>query len=200
MKTQYKLSKDLGQRPETKREKGNSLIIVICIMGFLLVIGLVLLSVTHLGFRLTGNMRTYQQAFNAAEAGFDHAWQVIGKFLADKEWTSFEGNTVNVPEGIDLPSDSSYFRRLTDQELLEQIDAEGNGVIFFKEPYIIKQDGSLDSRSKYTVFLIDDEAGVSTSDPGDALLVCIGTVGSGSTVITSRIEIELAIGVSESDY
>jgi len=83
---------------------------------------------------------------------------------------------------------------------LDLIDPDGDGtpdvstVIFFREPYIDKG-GSPDPRYTYTVFLIDDEAGGSTPDPGDALLVCIGCVGIDTNMTTSRLEIELVIQV-----
>jgi hypothetical protein len=45
----------------------------------------------------------------------------------------------------------------------------------------------------YTAFLIDDEAGGSTADPSDAILVVIGVVRAGTRILsTSRLEIVLA--------
>jgi hypothetical protein len=44
-----------------------------------------------------------------------------------------------------------------------------------------------------TCFLIDDEAAGGLPDASDVLLVCIGTAGTGNTMSTTRLEIELVI-------
>ena len=189
-----------GQLEVPRQERGVSLIIVILVLAFLQIVGLMLLMVTRTGSRVAGNMRTQQMAYNAAEAGFDVGWTEIEEFFADGEWTSFDGHYLTEPSGIDDPQSDNYFRRLTDLEVLDLIDPDGDGtpdvstVIFFREPYIDKG-GSPDPRYTYTVFLIDDEAGGSTPDPGDALLVCIGCVGIDTNMTTSRLEIELVIQV-----
>jgi hypothetical protein len=60
--------------------------------------------------------------------------------------------------------------------------------------------GVLDTRYTYTAFLIDDEAAGGAPEPGDALLVCIGSFTFGSAVITSRLEIELAVELPGASY
>ena len=179
-------------------EKGMALILVILILAFLQVIGLVLLTVTSTGPRVAGNIRRQQQAYNAAEAGFDITWAMIEESFANGSWSRFDGHYFTEINGIDDPLSNNYFRKLTDLELLDLIDSDGDGVanvgfiIYYREPFI-QQGGSLDLRYTYTAFLIDDEAAGGTPDPADALLVCIGISGTGSNIITSRLEIELAI-------
>ena len=180
------------------REKGSGLIIVILVMAFLVTVGIAVITVTGIGSRVAGNVRAQHNAFNAAEAGFDAAWIAIEDLLLDATWTSFDGHYLVDPGGIDLPLDANYFRKLSDTELLELLDANGDGtpdydnVIFFKQEYIPAQGGGTDPRYTYTTFLIDDERGGGTSDPSDAILVCIGTAGTGSAMSTSRLEVVLA--------
>jgi hypothetical protein len=185
------------------RERGVALIIVIWVMGFLLSIGLVLLTVTGTGPKVAGNVRTQQQAFNAAEAGFDVAWTQIEEYLETSVWTNFDEHYLTQPSGVDLPIDNNYFRKLTNLEILDIIDPDGDGtadvdnVLFCRQPYIQKQDGSWDLRYTFTVFLIDDEAGGGTAEPNDAILVCIGCAGVASNLTTARIEIELAVELTD---
>jgi len=180
-------------------EKGSGLIVVILVMAFLVTVGIAVITVTGIGSRVAGNVRAQQQAFNVAEAGFDAAWVAVEDFFLDQSWTSFDGHYLVDPTGIDLPLDASYFRKLTDRELLNLLDVNDDGtpdydnVIFFKQEFIPAQGGGTDSRYTYTAFLIDDERGGGGSDPIDALLVCIGTAGTGSTMTTSRIEVVLAV-------
>jgi hypothetical protein len=182
-----------------KREKGSGLIVVILVMAFLVTIGVALISVTGIGSRVAGNVRSHQQAFNAAEAGFDAAWIAIEDSFINESWMNFEGHYLIEPTGIDLPLDVNYFRKLTDLELLNLIDNNGDGmadysnVIFCRQEFIPAQGGGTDPRYTYTAFLIDDEAGGGTPDPGDVLLICIGTAGTGPKMSTSRLEIELAV-------
>lgn len=180
-------------------ENGSGLIVVILVMAFLVTVGIAVITVTGIGSRVAGNVRAQQQAFNAAEAGFDAAWLAVEDFFLAEAWTSFDGHYLVDPTGIDLPLDDNYFRKLTDLELLSLLDAGGDGipdydnVIFFKQEFVPAQAGGTDPRYTYTAFLIDDERGGGGSDPIDALLVCIGTAGTGSTMTTSRIEVVLAI-------
>ena len=168
-------------------------------MTFLLGIGLVLLTVTSTGSKVAGNIRTQQQAFNAAEAGFDSAKIAIESSFSNEFWTSFFGHYLTEPAGIDDPLSVSYFRRLTDQEILNYIDPEGDGapnvanVIFCRQIYVPAEGGGLNPRFTFTAFLIDDEAGGGTPDANDTLLVCIGSVGTGSNMTTTRLEIEIEI-------
>jgi len=194
------------QRSNANREKGVALIVVILVLAFLLTIGLVLLTITATGPRVAGNIRTQQQAFNAAEAGFDASWIAIEDFFTNDAWTSFDGHYLKEPYGIDLPISQNYFRKLTDQELLNLLDPDGDGtcdyanLIFFEQPYYYDEDGNLDSKFTYTAFLIDDEASGGSADPGDAILVCIGMVRMGDNITTSRLEIGLAIQLPGTTY
>ncbi|NIO48078.1 MAG: hypothetical protein GTN73_01365 [Candidatus Aminicenantes bacterium] len=184
--------------PASKHEKGMALIIVVIVLAFLQVVGLVLLQVTGTGPKVAGNIRTQQQAYNAAEAGFDVAWTNIEEYFGIGEWAHFEGHYVVEPIGIDNPQADNYFRRLSDIELLNLIDSDWDGtsnlvnVIFCRQPYIQTESG-LDNRYRYTAFLIDDEAAVGIPDPTDAILVCIGSVEIGNTITTTRLEIELVL-------
>lgn len=188
---------DETQRPGL--ERGSGLIVVILVMAFLVSVGVALITVTGIGSRVTGNVRAQQQAFNAAEAGFDAAWIAIEDAFLNETWTSFDGHYLTEPAGIDLPLDDNYFRKLTDQDLLNLLDQDADGtadssnVVFFKQEFIPAQGGGTDPRYTYTAFLIDDEAGGATPDPGDALLVCIGTAGTGRRMSTVRLEITLAV-------
>jgi hypothetical protein len=179
--------------------RGSALIIVVLVLAFLQVIGLVLLTVTATGPQVAGNIRAQQQASNIAETGFDVAWTQIEEVLGSGVWVNFEGHYLTEPAGIDLPQQANYFRKMTDAELLDLIDPDGDGlpnvatVLYFRQTFVQKRDGSPDDRFTYTVFLIDDEAGGGVSDPEDAILVCIGSVGRGTNMSSSRVEAELVI-------
>lgn len=183
----------------SRYEKGIALVIVTIILSFLLMVGLMLITVTGTGPRVAGNIRTQQQAFNAAEAGFDVSWTQIEDFFATAVWNSFDGRYLTEPAGVDDPTSENYFRIKSNLELLNLIDPDGDGnpdvsnVIFCRQPYIKRQDGSFDTRYTYTVFLIDDEVASATPNHTDALLVCIGCVGIGNNLTATRLEIELAV-------
>lgn len=172
---------------------------VIVVLAFLLSIGITLITITSTGPKVSANIRSQDQAFNAAEAGFDAAWLAIEDNFANETWVSFEGHYLRDPMGIDLPQDDNYFRKKTDLEILTMLDPNNDGqpdvdnVLFFKQPYIRRDDGSFDPNYTYTVFLIDDEAGGGVADPTDVLLVCIGVIGQGANLTTARIEVELAV-------
>lgn len=190
---------ELKRQKEAAKQKGSGLIVVILVMTFLVSVGVSLITVTSIGSRVTGNVRAQQEAFNAAEAGFDVAWIAVEDFFLNHAWTSFDGRYLTEPAGIDIPLDVNYFRYLTDQELLNVLDQDGDGnpdysnVIFFKVEYISTAAGGTDPRYTYTAFLIDDEAAGGMSNHGDALLICIGTAGTGPRMSTSRLEILLAV-------
>jgi hypothetical protein len=198
MSKKKKFSKIEDKLPASKHEKGMALVIVVIVLAFLQVIGLVLLQVTGTGPKVAANIRTQQQALNAAEAGFDVAWTTIEEYFGILEWAHFDGHYVIQPSGIDDPQSDNYFRRLSDIELLNLIDADWDGtadlenVIFCRQTYV-QTEGSPDNRYRYTAFLIDDEAGGGISDPADAILVCIGSVEIGNTITTTRLEIELVL-------
>jgi hypothetical protein len=205
MRDNKKFSKMKSQSPASKREEGMALVIVVIVLAFLQVIGLVLLQVTGTGPKVAANIRTQEQAYNAAEAGFDVAWTEIEEYFSLGDWAHFDGHYLKEPSGIDDPQSDNYFRRLTDLELLDLIDPDKDNapdvstVIYCRKTYVPAQDekyqaeDGTDTRYRYTVFLIDDEAGGGISDPNDALLVCIGSVTLGETTTTSRLEIELVL-------
>jgi hypothetical protein len=163
---------------------------------------MVLMTVTSSGSKVAGNIRSHQEAFNSAEAGFDAAWKALDGAFSDTEWISFDGHYLIEPAGIDIPQSDYYFRKLTDEEILNFLDPDGDGspdvsnLLFFKQPFVRDESGEYDLRYTYTAFLIDDEAVAGSPDAGDVILVCIGTAGVGSTMSTSRLEIELAVEVS----
>jgi hypothetical protein len=198
MKEKNRFPKINGTLPASKHEKGMALIIVVIVLAFLQVIGLVLLQVTGTGPKVAGNIRTQQQAYNAAEAGFDVAWTTIEEYFGILEWAHFDGHYVIEPSGIDDPQADNYFRRLSDIELLNLIDSDWDGiadlenVLFCRQTYV-QTEGSPDNRYRYTAFLIDDETGGGIPDPADAILVCIGSVEIGNTITTTRLEIELVL-------
>jgi hypothetical protein len=181
------------------REKGSGLIVVILVMAFLVTVGIAVITVTGVGSRVAGNLRQQHNAFNAAEAGFDAAWIAIEDLFINESWINFEGHYLVDPTGIDIPQDVNYFRKLSDLELLNLLDSNGDGtpdygnLIFFKQQFVPAQGGGTDPRYTYTAFLMDDERGGVASDPLDALLVCVGTSGTGSAMTTSRIEVVLEV-------
>jgi hypothetical protein len=183
------------------KEKGVGLIIVILLLAFMLGTGMLLMTITSSGSKVAGNIRSHQEAFNSAEAGFDAAWTALDEALGTAEWTSFDDHYLKDPTGIDIPQDDNYFRKLTDEEILNIVDSDGDGspdvanILFCRQPFVKNESGEFDYRYTYTAFLIDDEAVAGTPDAGDAILVCIGTAGTGSTMTTSRLEIHLAVEV-----
>jgi hypothetical protein len=180
-------------RKKTAKDRGATLIVLIIVIAFLLAVGILVLYITGTTTQVAGNLRLQEQAFNAAEAGFDNAWSIIeGSFVA-AGWTNFDGHYITTPTGISDTQDVNYFRKLTDEELLAAVNPSDPNMIFFKVPYVMTSSGTLDARMTYTAFLIDDEAGVGDADPFDALLVCIGAIQTGNTMTTSRLEIGLAI-------
>lgn len=175
------------------REKGSTLIVVIMIAAFMLAVGGVLILLTNTGKRISTNVALQDQAFNAAEAGFEKGKMTLSSYLLNGTWTTVDEYTVTTPTGFDLPTYSNYFRKLTDKEVLAAVSASTTGVLFYDQTYVTTTSGSTDSRYTYTVFLINDEAGGGTADPTDVLMICIGCVKSGSTVLaSSRLEILLS--------
>ncbi|MGQ9800825.1 MAG: hypothetical protein ACUVRL_04075 [Candidatus Saccharicenans sp.] len=196
-----------------RQPQGSGLIAVILVLAFMLTVGVAVLTVTSSGPKVSASMRYQEEAFNAAEAGFDAARMTMEDSLASGTWGSFGDHFLKSPDGIDIPflnmnlatPNPSYFRRLTDEQILRLLDQNGDGqadnplqVIFFEEPFAFDRNGNLDGRYRYTVFIIDDEAGFSTTDPTDFLMVCIGVVRSGPNVsdrilATCRLEIEIEL-------
>lgn len=193
-------------RHAKRREAGAGLIIVILIIAFLVAIGIPLLTLTSAGSKISGSFRLHDEAFNAAEAGFDTARKWIESQFASGQWVNFTGHYLTQPTGIDIPLDASgnpnsaYFRRKTDQELLSSFDTNGDGtaevanLIYFQQTFALDGQGNTDARFAYTVFLIDAAAGAGTSGPADALLVAIGVVRSGSRILDSvRLEVQIGL-------
>lgn len=196
-----KIRRDLLRKIIKLDHRGVALLIIIMVLAFMLTIGLAVVTVTSTGPKVAANIRLQEQAFNAAEAGFDASWVAIEDLFANETWVSFEDSYIREPAGIDIPLDPNYFRRKTDIEILAMLDPDGDGtpdvenVLFFKQPYFRNPGGDLYPDFTYTAFLIDDEAGGGLADPQDALLVCIGTAGQGTNMTTARIEVELAVEI-----
>ncbi len=172
------------------RERGSSLIVVIMVAAFMLAVGSVLIMLTNTGKKISGNINTQEQAFNAAEAGFEMGKVALETHMINGEWTNVDQYTLSEPAGIDLPTYNNYFRKLTDQEVLAAISPTASGVLFYDQTYVKTSTTTYDPRYAYTVFLIDDEAGGGTTDPTDVMMVCIGVVKSGARIVsTSRLEI-----------
>jgi len=195
---------------------GSGMMVVILVLAFMLTVGVAVLTVTTSGPKVSATMRYQEEAFNAAEAGFDAARIAIDNLITNGEWVDFGEHYLTglTEHGIDIPfiggnlatPNPGYFRRLTDKQILNLIDTNHDGnpdavpqdqLIFFEEPFFKNQSGTLDERYRCTVFLIDDEAGTGgATDPTDTLLVCIGVVRSGPKVsdriiATGRLEIEI---------
>jgi|Deesub1362B_J571_1020462.scaffolds.fasta_scaffold00877_13 hypothetical protein len=182
------------------RNKGSALIIAILMIAFLASAGILLTLITTTGPRVASNIRLQEGAFNAAEAGFDAAWALIENYFETEAWASFDGHYLTTDKdgnNIDTPwingqENPNYFRKLSDEEILSALEGLEPepltpGLIFNRQTFIPdNQDYT------YTVFIIDDEAGSGTSDPTDALLVCIG---SGPGNATKRLEIEVYIEI-----
>jgi hypothetical protein len=191
-----------------RQRPGSSLIVIILIVVFLAGVGIPLLTLTRMGNTIAGSSRTHEEAFNAAEAGFESARLLIEDWFASGTWGGFTGHYLVQPTGIDRPKatggspNPQYFRRLTDRELLEAFDTDGDGtpnvsnLIAFNQTFAVDGRGETIARVTFTVFLIDDEAGSAATDPSDALLVAIGTVRAGNRILDSvRLEILLGIQV-----
>jgi len=177
-------------------QKGSSLIVVIMVAAFMLGVGGVLILLTNTGKKISSNISTQEEAFNAAEAGFELGRIVIEDNFISGNWADLDENCLRLPAGIDLPLYDNYFRKLTDEELIKVISPVSPGVVFYDEPYIRTGSTTFDQHITFTVFLIDDEAGGALSDPSDVLMVCIGTVKSGNRIVsTSRLEVFLGVDV-----
>jgi hypothetical protein len=182
-----------------RAERGSGLIVIIVVIAFLLSVGIMVVTVTSTGPKVSANVRNQEEAFNAAEAGFDASRVQMENLFSDGRWVSFDSHYLVEPTGIDVPPRDSapspyYFRSLSDEELLGLIDPTAAGIIFFQQPFTKTSAGADDLRYTYTAFLINDEAGAGVVDPNDVLLVTIGVVRAGTRVLaTSRLEVVLAV-------
>ena len=171
------------------RERGSGLIVVIMIVAFMLAVGMLLLTVTGVSPRASDSLRLQGMAFDAAEAGFDSSWAVINEAFISHAWESFAGQyrtTFDGAEGLDDPSSPIYFRKLTDAQIVADIEADPTGALF------VSQVVTSDPRCAFTVFLVPDEApNTIPVDDRDCLMVCIGR---GPRNTYKRLEIVLEAG------
>jgi hypothetical protein len=170
-------------------DKGVSLIIIILVMTFMLTVGVALVTITSTGPSVAGNMRLEEQAFNAAEAGFDTAWRYLNDNISNGTLVSFSAlyrTTYNSTAGLDdpTPTNPNYFRRLTDQQLYDDVARLTDNYIFASQAM------PNDPRLSYTVFVINDDVGGVNPDHQDSLLVCIG---KGPRNTYSRLEVTIQI-------
>jgi hypothetical protein len=181
-------------RTQSGKERGAGLIVLIIVIAFLLAVGILLLFVTGTGPAVAANVRLQEQAFNAAESGFDEVWRVLNESLTGgsiTDFTTLYRTNFGGQPGLDDPISVNYFRRLTDAELVADVVSDhgpSNPALFLDQP--LPNDNSL----TYTVFLINDEAmaGVPPNDM-DCLVVCIGRAGQDTY---ARIEVVIEIQVT----
>jgi hypothetical protein len=180
--------------PSQNRERGASLIIVILIIAFMLAVGVAILSISGISSRVSGSVREQEEAFNAAEAGFEAARMSIEQSLLGGTWANLGDNCLTTPAGIDLPIDAAYYRRQSDMTLVQTL-AEGTPGVLFKDHAFLKTaSGDDDMTRTFTVFLIEDDAGAAVPDTSDVMMVCIGVVRVGNRVLsTSRIEVLIGL-------
>ena len=171
------------------RERGAGLIVVIMIVAFMLAIGMLLLTVTGASPKASDSMRLQGMAFDAAEAGFNSAWIVLNDAFLNKVYSSFGGHyrtQFGGAEGLDDPLSPSYFRGLTDAQIVADVAADPTNAIFNSEVL------ATDPRCAFTVFLVNDEApGTIAADDNDCILVCIGR---GPRNTYKRLEIVIEVG------
>ena len=194
----------MNARTALNRERGSGLFIVILLVAGLAALGVSLLTLTSMGPKMSGGLRSQEEAFNAAEAGFNAAQSVIKGHFGDGSWLNFEGHTLTQPSNIDRAFiaanvNPNYFRRVPDEDLLLALDPGKDGtadyapLLFFNQTFATNESGATDTRLSYTAFLINDEAAGGAADPNDVLLVVIGAVRSGTRMLaTTRLEIVLA--------
>jgi hypothetical protein len=175
-----------------QHERGSGLIIIIMIVAFMLAVGMLLLTVTGTSPKASDSMRLQGMAFDAAEAGFNAAWVVLNDNFLNRLTTNFSGQYrvhFGGSAGLDDPRSPSYFRSLTDEQLVADIAADNtaaNPALFSSEPLVT------DPRCSFTVFLVNDEApGTITADDNDCILVCIGR---GPRNTYKRLEIVIEVG------
>ena len=174
---------------DTSRQRGSGLIVIIMIVAFMLAVGMLLLTVTGTSPKVSDSMRLQGMAFDAAEAGFNSAWVVLNDAFLNKVYASFNGQyrtQFGGAEGLDDPLSSSYFRGLTDEQIVADVAADPTNAIFNSEVL------ATDTRCTYTVFLVNDEApGTIAADDNDCILVCIGR---GPRNTYKRLEIVFEVG------
>jgi hypothetical protein len=177
------------QERDNRRERGSGLIVIIMIVAFMLAVGMLLLTVTGTSPKVSDSMRLQGMAFDSAEAGFNSAWIVLNDAFLNKVYSSFgthyRTNFAGAP-GLDDPLSPSYFRGLTDEQIVADVAADPTNAIFNSEVL------ATDDRCTYTVFLVNDEApGTIAADDNDCILVCIGR---GPRNTYKRLEIVIEVG------
>ena len=180
----------MNQRERShSRERGSGLIVIIMIVAFMLAVGMLLLTVTGTSPKASESMRLQGMAFDAAEAGFNAAWVLLNDNFLNKVYSSFNGQyrtTYGGAVGLDDPTSPSYFRGLTDEQIVADVAADPTNALFNSEPL------ASDPRCAFTVFLINDEApGTIAADDRDCILVCIGR---GPRNSYKRLEIVIEVG------
>jgi Tfp pilus assembly protein PilX len=175
-------------------ERGSTLIVVILVMAFMLSVGAAVLFITGIAPKVSGSVRDQEDAFNAAEAGFEAARIQIETNLLSGAWTSLNSSCLTTPSGIDQPSQPNYFRKQTDISLVQTLTSGTTGVLFANQPFTQTSSGKNDTTRTYTVFLINQ------GQPSDALLITIGVIWtpSGQVLATSRLEVDLGTSSSGS--
>jgi len=171
------------------RQRGSGLIVIIMIVAFMLAVGMLLLTITGTSPKISDSMRIQGMAFDAAEAGFNAAWVILNDNFLNRVFSSFNGQyrtTFGGAPGLDDPLSPSYFRGLTDEQIVADIAADPTNVLFNSEPLVT------DPLCTFTVFLINDEApGTIAADDNDCILVCIGR---GPRNTYTRLEIVIETG------
>jgi len=174
---------------DNRRERGSGLIVIIMIVAFMLAVGMLLLTVTGTSPKVSESLRLQGMAFDAAEAGFNAAWVILNDNFLNRVSSSFNGQyrtNFGGSPGLDDPLSPSYFRGLTDEQIVADIAADPTNAIFNSEPL------ATDPRCAFTVFLINDEApGTITPNDNDCILVCIGR---GPRNTYKRLEIVIEVG------
>ncbi len=181
------------------RDKGAGLIVMILVVAFLLSVGILLLFVTGTSSAVAGNVRQQERAFDAAEAGFDAAFeQLNSNIILNQTMGDFSllyRTTFNGQPGLDDSTpgaagsqscgNPNYYKCRTDEELWADVVKDPTHALFVNQP--LATDGTM----AYTVFLINDEGapGVTLNDK-DCDVVCIGRAGR-STYARIVVSIEI---------
>lgn len=176
------------------RERGAGLIVMIIVIAFLMSVGVLLLFVTGTGSAAAGNVRQQERALNAAEAGFDAAFEqlnqniILNQTISDFALlyrTTYQGQP-GLDDSSPNPANPNYYMRHTDEELWSDIVSDPTNAIFVNQP--LTTDASL----AYTVFVINDEGapGVIPNDR-DCDIICLGRAGRNTySRIVVKIEIQ----------
>lgn len=171
------------------RQRGSGLIVVIMIVAFMLAVGMLLLTVTGTSPKISDNIRLQGLAFDAAEAGFNLAWAALNDSFLSRDNETFADlyrTTYGGDEGLDDPQSPHYFRKLTDEQLWDDIIADPANTIFPVTALVS------DPRCAFAVFLVSNEApGTMVANDMDCIMVCIGR---GPRNTFKRLEIVIEVG------